>query len=147
MIINIINCNWIIMKWIFFVTVLFTQIVSAQAMIVKANKPQRIELHSQQDTFLKINEPGYYRGFIRSQSHMEHVIAFNSAGDPIKKLLNHEARETEIFWYVDEAYTYRIEMKSADTEASKAEMQPFLILPSIILIRLAALLRLDESIN
>lgn len=111
------------MKWIFFVTVLFTQIVSAQAMIVEANKPQRIELHSQQDTFLKINEPGYYRGFIRSQSHMEHVIAFNSAGDPIKKLLNHEARETEIFWYVDEADTYRIEMKSADTGASKAEMQ------------------------
>ncbi|MDK9737143.1 DUF3327 domain-containing protein [Vibrio sp. D404a] len=111
------------MKWILLVTALFTQITGVQAMIVKANTPQHIELNTQNSTFLKVDEPGYYRGYIRSEGYIEQVIAFNSSGDPIKKLLNHSSRETEIFWYVDQADTYKIEVDVAEQQLSKIEMQ------------------------
>ena len=54
---------------------------------------------------------------------MDQVIAFNSSGDPIKKLLNDHSRETEIFWYVDEADTYQIEVTADSNKPIKVEMQ------------------------
>ncbi|WP_295893514.1 alpha/beta hydrolase-fold protein [uncultured Vibrio sp.] len=111
------------MKWIFLFTALLTQIAGVQAMIVEANKPQRIELNTQQDTFLKIDKPGYYRGYIRSQGYINQVMAFNSAGESIKNLLSHPSREMEIFWYIEQADTYQIKMEVDEKEPAKVEMQ------------------------
>lgn len=111
------------MKWIFLFFALVTQLSSAHAMIIDANKAQNIKFDTHTELSLKIDKPGYYRGYIRSQGYMDQVIAFNSSGDPIKKLLNDHSRETEIFWYVDEADTYQIEVTADSNKPIKVEMQ------------------------
>ena len=111
------------MKWLFLSIALITQLPSALAMSVDANKAQNIKFDSQTELILKVDRPGYYRGYIRSQEFMDQVIAFNSSGDPIKKLLNDHSRETEIFWYVDEADTYQIEVTTDSNEPVDVEMQ------------------------
>ena len=110
------------MKWIVLAAALFIQATSIQAMTIKADAAQRIELDLSQSTFLTVDKPRYYRGYIRSQDFINKVVAYDAQGNEIKELLNYRTKEMEIFWLVDKAGTYQLEFDVDDRKSSKIEL-------------------------
>lgn len=110
------------MKWILLITALLVQASNVHAMTIKGENAQHIEVDLSQQTFIAVSKPSYFRGYIRSNKFINSVTAYNSAGDPVKQLLNGKSKEMEIFWLVDKADTFQIKFDLDKRDAAKIEL-------------------------